>query len=84
LDTQAALEKQARYSAAFRGIEMAILELKSSIIRVEEALDIASLGQLSSVLINRYNLSIKLQQFSLQLTEGLSTLTGLTVQEIIK
>ena len=63
---------------------MAILELKSSIIRVEEALDIASLGQLSSVLINRYNLSIKLQQFSLQLTEGLSTLTGLTVQEIIK
>jgi len=30
LDTQAALKKQARYSAAIREVEMATLELKSS------------------------------------------------------
>jgi len=82
LDTQAAIEKQTRYSAAVREIEMAILELKSSIIRLQEALDITSLGQLSSVLINLYNLSVILQQLSLQLPAELSILTGLTVQEM--
>ena len=82
LDTQAAIEKQTRYSAAVREIEMAILELKSSIIRLQEALDITSLGQLSSVLINLYNLSVILQQVSLQLPAELSILTGLTVQEM--
>jgi hypothetical protein len=82
LDTQAAMEKQARYSATIREIEMAILDLKSSIIRLQEALDITSLGQLSSVLISPYNLSVILQQISLQLTAGLSMLTGLTVQEM--
>ena len=72
LDMQAAMKKQARYSAAIREIEMAILDLKSSIIRLQEALDITSLGQLSSVLISPYNLSVILQQISLQLPAGLS------------
>jgi len=61
---------------------MAILELKSSIIRLQEALDITRLGQLSSVPTNPYNLSVILQQVRLQLPAGLSKLTGLTVQEM--
>jgi hypothetical protein len=36
IDTQVALEKQARYSAAIREIEMAILELKYSMIQLQE------------------------------------------------
>jgi len=82
LGTQAALGKQAKYSAIIREIEMAILELKSSIIQLQEALDVTSLGQLSSVLISPHNLSVILQQVSLQLPAGLSMLTGLTVQEM--
>jgi hypothetical protein len=39
LDTQDALEKQARYSAAIREIEMAILDLKFSITLLQESLD---------------------------------------------
>jgi len=81
LDTQAALKKQAKYSAAIREIEMAILELKLKIMQLKEAIDVTNLGQLSSVLIHPYNLSVILQQVSLQLPEGLSMLTGLTVQE---
>jgi hypothetical protein len=61
---------------------MAILELKSSMIQLQEALDVTSLVQLSSVLINPYNLSVILQQVSLQLPAGLSMLTGLTVREM--
>jgi septal ring factor EnvC (AmiA/AmiB activator) len=71
-DTQAALEKQARFSAAIREIEMAILELKFSVLQLLEALHVTSMGQLSSVLINPYNLSVILQQVSLQLPAGLS------------
>ena len=82
IDTQAALEKQAKYSAAIREIEMAILELKLSVIQLQEAIDVTSLGQLSSVLIHPFNLSVILQQVSLQLPAGLSMLTGLTVQEM--
>jgi len=81
-DTQAALEKQARYSAAIREIEMAILELRFSVIQLQESLDVTSLGQLSSVLINPYNLSVILQQVSLQLPAGLSMLTGLAVEDM--
>ena len=50
LDTQAAIEKQARYSAAIREIEMAILELRLSMMQVQESLDVTSIGKLSSVL----------------------------------
>jgi hypothetical protein len=82
LDTQAALKKQMRYSAAIREIEMAIIELKFSIVQLQEAIDVTSIGQLSSVLINPYNLSIILQQVSLQLPAGLSMITGLTVEEM--
>jgi hypothetical protein len=82
LDTQAALEKQARYSVAIREIEMGILELKFSMIQLQESLDVTSLGQLSSVLINPYNLLVILQQVSLQLPAGLSMLTELTVQDV--
>jgi len=82
LDTQVALEKQAKYSTAIREIEMAILELKLSIMQLQEALDVTSLGQLSSVLLNPYNLSIILQQVSLQLPAGLSMPTELAVQDM--
>ena len=61
---------------------MAILELKLSVIQLQEAIDVTSLGQLSSVLIHPYNLSVILQQISFQLPAGLSMLTGLTVQEM--
>jgi hypothetical protein len=40
------------------------------------------MGQLSSVQINPYNLSVILQQVSLQLPAGLAMLTGLTVEEM--
>jgi len=49
---------------------------------LQEAIDVTSLGQLSSVLIHPYNLSVVLQQVSLQLSAGLSMLTGLAVQEL--
>ena len=82
MDTQAAMENQARYSAAIREIEMAILETNLSIIQLQESLDITSVGKLSSVLIKPHNLSNILQQVSLQLPAGLSMLTGLTVEEM--
>jgi hypothetical protein len=61
---------------------MAILEFKFSMIQLQESLDITSMGKLSSVLINPYNLSVILQQVSLQVPAGLSTLTGLTLEEM--
>ena len=82
LDTQTAIKKQARYSAAIREIEMDILELKFSTIQIQESLDVTNNGKLSSVLINPYNLSDILQQVSLQLSARLSMLTGLTAEEI--
>ena len=68
LDTQAAIEKQARYSAAIREIEIAILELRLSMTQLQESLDVTSIGKLSSVLINPNNLSNILQQ---ELGEGM-------------
>jgi hypothetical protein len=82
VDAQMAIGRQARYSAAIREIEMSILELKFSMIQIQESLDVTSSGKLSSVLINPYNLSNILQQVSLQLPAGLSMLTGLTVEEM--
>ena len=55
LHTQAAIEKQVRYSTAIRGIEMAILEMKFNLAHLQESLDLTSLGKLSSVLISPYN-----------------------------
>ena len=82
MDTQAAVIKQARYSAAIREIEVALQEMKVNMMQLQEAIDVTSLGQLSSVLINPYNLSVILQQVSLQLPAGLAMLTGLSVQEM--
>jgi hypothetical protein len=75
-------EKHVQFSAAVREIEMAILDVKFSVIQLQEALDVTSKGQLSSVLINPYNLSVILQQVSLQLPAGLSMLTGVTVEDM--
>ena len=61
---------------------MAILELKLSVIQLQEAIAVTSLGQLSSVLIHPYNLSVILRRVSLQLPAGLSMLTGLTLKEM--
>jgi hypothetical protein len=55
---------------------MVVLEIRL-VLQLQKSLD-ASMGQLSSVLINPYNLSVILQQVSLQLHAGLSMLTGLT------
>jgi hypothetical protein len=81
-DTQVAIEKQVRYSTAIREIEMAMLEMKFSLIQLQESLDLTSVGKLSSNLINPYNLSNILQQVSLHLPAGTSMLTGLTVEEM--
>jgi hypothetical protein len=61
---------------------MAILDIKFSLTQLQESLDLTSLGKLSSVLINPYNLSIIFQQVSLQLPPGVSMLTGLTVVDM--
>jgi hypothetical protein len=82
MDTQKMLEKQMRYSAAIREIELAIFEVKFSLAQLQESLDLTSLGKLSSTLINPYNLSSILQQVSLQLPEGMTMLTGITVEEM--
>jgi hypothetical protein len=82
IDTQNAIGKQIKYSAAIREIEMAILELKFSMMQLQESLDVTSNGKLSSVLINRYHLSAILQQVSLQQPAGLSMLTGSAAEEM--
>ena len=82
LDTQSAIEKQVRYSSAIREIEMAILEIKFKLTQLQESLDLTSLGKLSSVLISPYNLSVILQQVSLKLPQGMSMLTGLSVEDV--
>jgi hypothetical protein len=82
LDSQEAINKQVKYSAAIREIEMAILELRFSITQMQESLDVTSNRKLSSVLINPSNLSEILQQVSSQLPAGLSMLTGLTIEDM--
>ena len=47
LDTQTVLVKQARYSAAIRETELPLQELKLSIMQIQEAIDVTSLGQLT-------------------------------------
>jgi hypothetical protein len=82
LDSQAAIHKQVRYSAAIREIETTILKMTFSLTQLQESLDLASLGKLRTVLINPYNLSVILQRVSLQLPPGVSMLTGLTVEDM--
>jgi hypothetical protein len=47
LDTQEAIEKQVKYSAAIREIEMAILELKFSMMQLQEPIDVTRNGILT-------------------------------------
>jgi hypothetical protein len=61
---------------------MALLEMKFSLIQLQESLDLTSVGKLSSTLINPYNLSNILQQVSLHVPAGISMFTGLTVEEM--
>ena len=61
---------------------MSIFELKFSMTRIQESLDVTSIGKLSCVLISPYNLSDILQQVSLHLPARLTMLTGLTVEEM--
>jgi NADH dehydrogenase/NADH:ubiquinone oxidoreductase subunit G len=58
LSTQSVIEKQARYSAAIREVEMAILEMGFSLTQLQESLDLTILGKLSSMFISPYNLSV--------------------------
>jgi len=44
LDTQEAISKQVKFSAAIREIEMAILDLRFSITQIQESLDVTSNG----------------------------------------
>jgi hypothetical protein len=78
-DLRFAVEKQARYSAAIREIELAILELNCSLVQLQESLDVTSVGKLSSNLISPHNLLDLLKQVSLHLPAGTSMLTGLTI-----
>ena len=61
---------------------MAILETRRSLTQLQESLDLTSLRKLSSALISPYNLSVILQQDSLQLPSGMSMLTGLTGEDM--
>jgi hypothetical protein len=44
-DTQEAMRKQMRYSAAIREIELAMVELKFNMIQLQESLDVTSIGK---------------------------------------
>jgi hypothetical protein len=57
IDVRSVLEKQIKYSTAIREIELFMMEMKFSLIQVQESLDLTSVGKLSSTLINPYNLS---------------------------
>jgi hypothetical protein len=59
-----------------------MMEMKFSLIQLQESLDLTSVGKLSSTLINPYNLSELLQQVNLHLPKGTSTLTGLSVEDM--
>jgi hypothetical protein len=81
-DVRFALEKQTRYSTAIREIELFMMEMKFSLIQLQESLDLTSVGKLSSTFINPYNLSELLQQVNLPLPKGTSMLTGLSIEDM--
>jgi hypothetical protein len=82
IDVRFVLEKQTKYSPAIREIELCMMEMKFSLIQLQESLDLTSVGKLSSTLINPYNLSELLQQINLHLPKGTSMLTGLSADEM--
>jgi hypothetical protein len=81
-DIRFALEKQVKYSTAIREIELFMMEMKFSLIQLQESLDLTSVGKLSSTLINPYNLSELLQQVNLHLPKGAQMLTGLSIEDM--
>jgi hypothetical protein len=81
-DLRFALEKQVKYSTAIREIELFMMEMKFSLIQLQESLDLTSVGKLSSNLINPYNLSELLQQVILHLPKSTQMLTGLTIEDM--
>jgi hypothetical protein len=82
IDMRFAFEKQAKYSTAIREIELFMMEMKFSLIQLQESLDLTSVGILCSTLIYPYNLSELLQQVNLHLPKGTSMLTGLSIQDM--
>jgi hypothetical protein len=82
VDVHYALKKQAKYSTAIREIELFMMEMKFSLIQLQESLDLTSVGKLSSTLINPYNLSQLLQEVNLHLPKSTSMLTGLSIEDM--
>jgi hypothetical protein len=46
IDLRFALEKQARYSTAIREIKLSMLEMKFSLVQLQESLDLTSIGKI--------------------------------------
>jgi hypothetical protein len=84
IDVRFALEKQTtrKYSTAIREIELFMMEMKFSLVQLQESLNLTSMGKLSSTLINPYNLSELLQEVNLHLPKGTSMLTGLSIEDM--
>jgi hypothetical protein len=59
-----------------------MMDMKFSLVQLQESLDLASVGKLSSTLINPFNLSELLQQVNLHLPKGTSMLTGLSIGDM--
>lgn len=81
-DVQQLIKKQTTYSAMIREVEMAVFEIKTCLAQTLTALDMTSLGKLSTSLIRPHNLSDILQQVSLKLTSGTSMITTTTVEDM--
>jgi hypothetical protein len=58
-----------------------MMEMKFSLIQLQESLDLTSVGKLSSTLINPYNLS-ELLQVNLHLPKGTQILTGFSIEDM--
>jgi hypothetical protein len=82
IDVRIALEKRTKYSTAIRDIELFMMEIKFSLVQLQESLNLTSVGKLSSTLISPYNLSELLQQVNLHLPKGTSMLTGLNIEDM--
>ncbi|PNF38200.1 hypothetical protein B7P43_G13468 [Cryptotermes secundus] len=76
------LRSQTKYSTAIREIELFMMEMKFSLIQLQEPLELTRVGKLSSTLINSCNLSELLQQVNLHLPKGTSMLMGLNMEDM--
>jgi hypothetical protein len=82
IDLRFSLEKQPEYSTAIREIELFMMEMKFSLMQLQESLVLTSVGKLSSTSINPYNLSELLQQVNLHLLKGTSMQRGLSIEDL--